>query len=73
MNIQIYCNFAVRNIYPSNMQRSMGTGRTAYQLYLREQAKSKDVVDILDYDNILEFVTVDEQEKFYRDWISSLA
>ncbi|EMY14190.1 hypothetical protein LEP1GSC043_3952 [Leptospira weilii str. Ecochallenge] len=40
---------------------------------MREQAKSKDVVDILDYDNILEFVTVDEQEKFYRDWISSLA
>ncbi|EMJ65904.1 hypothetical protein LEP1GSC051_3185 [Leptospira sp. P2653] len=48
MNIQIYCNSEVRNIYPSNMQRSMGTGRTAYQLHLREQAKSKDVVDILD-------------------------
>ncbi|EKR10514.1 hypothetical protein LEP1GSC122_3861 [Leptospira kirschneri serovar Valbuzzi str. 200702274] len=37
-----------------------------------EQAKSKDIVDIFDCDNHLEFATVDEQEKFYRDWISSL-
>ncbi|MGJ4786249.1 hypothetical protein [Leptospira interrogans] len=73
MNIQIYCNGAARNVYPSNIQRSMGTGRTAYQLYLGEQAKSKDIVDIFDCNNHLEFATVDEQEKFYRDWISSLA
>ncbi|EMY14169.1 hypothetical protein LEP1GSC043_3953 [Leptospira weilii str. Ecochallenge] len=41
MNIQTYCNSAVRNIYPSNMQRSMGTGRTAYQIVFERTGKIK--------------------------------
>ncbi|EMF82363.1 hypothetical protein LEP1GSC188_1674 [Leptospira weilii serovar Topaz str. LT2116] len=41
MNILIYYNGAARNVYPSNMQRSMGAGRTAYQLYLRDRRNQR--------------------------------
>lgn len=70
LNIQICCNGAARNVYPSNMQRSMGSGRVAYKLYSGERAKLEDVVDIFDCDDRLEFVTVDEQERFYKNWVS---
>ncbi|EKR62426.1 hypothetical protein LEP1GSC036_1703 [Leptospira weilii str. 2006001853] len=41
MNIQIYCNSAVRNIYPSNMQRSMGTGRKGLSIVFERTGEIK--------------------------------
>jgi hypothetical protein len=71
-NIQIQCNGAALNVYPSTMALSMGVGRLAYKLHLGRQAKMKDLVDIFDYDEELEFVTIDEQLNFYEDWLKSL-
>lgn len=72
-NIQIMCNGAAKNVYPSPMQMSMGSGRTAYLLKLSQQAKNADIVDIFGCMDTLIFVTVKEQESFYRDWIKSIS
>lgn len=72
-HIQILCNGAARNVYPSPMQMSMGSGRTAYLLKLGQQAKNADIIDIFGYQDSLTFVSVEEQEVFYRDWIRSIS
>lgn len=71
-NIQIICNGAAKNIYPSPMQMSMGSGRKAYKLYMGKQAKNSDVVDIFDCDESLEFVNIEEQSKYYDEWLKSI-
>ena len=63
-NIQILCNGAAENIYPSPMQMSMGSGRKAYKLYMGQQAESY-IVDIFDCEDGLDFVTIEEQSKYY--------
>ncbi len=68
-NIQIICNGASKTVYPSPMQLSMGTGRVAYKLYTGQKASMADVVDIFDCDENMEFVSIEEQEKFYSDWL----
>jgi hypothetical protein len=70
--IRVLCNGAARNVYPSPMQQSMGVGRMAYKNYLGQQARMKDVVDIFDYDEGLDFVVIDEQAKFHDEWLKSL-
>ncbi len=71
-NIQILCNGAAKNIYPSPMQMSMGSGRKAYKLSIGQQAKNSDVVDIFDYDEELDFVNLDEQSKYYSECLKSI-
>lgn len=71
-NIQIMCNGAAENVYPSPMQVSMGGGRVAYKLYIGEGAKIKDVVDIFECDEGLKFVDVDRQDEFYEKWLQSI-
>ena len=68
--IQILCNGAARNVYPSAMQFSMGNTRKAYKLYKGEQARMKDMVDIFELDDGLEFVDINEQLKFFEEWIN---
>ena len=53
-NIQILCNGAAENVYPSTMQLAMGDGRLAYKLYLGQQARMLDLVDIFEYDKSLD-------------------
>lgn len=72
LHILIQCNGAGLNIYPSAMQQSMGTGRTAYVLNMGEQGKMKNVVDIFDYNTTLNFVTIEEQKNYFNQWLSSL-
>lgn len=72
-NIHVFCNGTAKNVYPSAMQFSMGNTRKAYKLSLGKQAFMKDMVDIFDYDQDCEFVTVNEQMRFYNDWIQSLS
>ncbi|MGL5149256.1 MAG: hypothetical protein ACRC7N_01620 [Clostridium sp.] len=71
-NIQIICNGAAKNIYPSPMQMSMGSGRTAYKLCMGKQARNSDVVDIFDCDEDLEFANIEEQSKYYAEWLKSI-
>jgi len=67
--IFMQCNGAAKNVYPSPMQR---TGRTAYVLELCCPAKLSNVVDIFETREGLDFVTVEEQDIFYKEWLSSL-
>ena len=71
-NIQIVCNGAAKNVYPSPMQMSMGSGIKAYKLTMGQQAKNSDVVDIFDCDEQLDFVNMDEQSKYYTEWLKSV-
>lgn len=71
-NIQIICNGAAENIYPSPMQMRMGSGRTAYKLYMGNQARNSDVVDIFDCDEDLEFSNIEAQSKYYAEWLKSI-
>lgn len=70
--IQIVCNGAALNVYPSAMILSMGVGRFAYKLNLGRQAGTEDLVDIFDCDEDFKFVTIIEQLNFYKDWLKSL-
>jgi pantothenate synthetase len=73
INVQIICNGAAKNVYPSPMQLSMGSCRTAYMLQLGHRARSSDIVDIFECMNSLECVNVKRQEEFYSRWLKSLA
>jgi hypothetical protein len=69
--IQIMCNGAGRNVYPSAMQFDFGNTRKAYKKHLGIQAKMSDLVDILDYSEDVEFVSIDEQLHFENEWFES--
>lgn len=71
-NTQIMCIGAAKNVYPSPMQLSMGYGRKAYKLFIGQQARNIDIVDIFEYDEDLNFVNIEEQSKFHSEWIKSL-
>ncbi|MBS7531566.1 hypothetical protein IC619_013845 [Hazenella sp. IB182353] len=69
--IQILCNGAALNVYSSPMHLSMGSGCLAYKIRIGEQAKTEDLVDIFDYDENLNLVGVEEQARFYDNWVKS--
>ena len=71
--IQIMCNGAGRNVYPSPMQFDFGNTRKAYKKYLGQQARMSDLIDIFDYEDDLEFVSIDEQLKFQNKWSNSIS
>lgn len=70
--IQIMCNGAALNIYPSQMQLSMGSGRLAYKLKFGKPAISEDIVDIFECEDDLKFVKIEDQLKYYYRWLKSL-
>ena len=72
-NILLTCYGASRNIYPSPMSRSMGSGEKAYRLTLGQPARSNDLVSIFDVGPDVEPATVVEQAAFYQKWLKSLA
>lgn len=71
-HIQVMCNGAALNVYPSQMQLSMGTGHLAYKLKIGEPARLKDIVNIFEFDNGLRFVKIEEQFSYYNKWLKSL-
>lgn len=71
-NMLILCNGAAENVYPLTMQLAMGDGRLAYKLYLGQQARMLDLVDIFEYDKSLDFVSVETQLKFFDKWIKNI-
>lgn len=70
--MQIICNGATENVYPSPMIASMGEGRKAYRLFLGKQAKMEDIVDIFEYDGNAICVSVERQREFYVRWLKSI-
>lgn len=72
LNLQICCNGAAESVYPSPMFLSMGVARKAYKLTFGKQALMTDLVDIFDYDETLEFVSIELQEKYYEKWANSV-
>lgn len=70
--ILLMCNGTAKNIYPSPMSLSMGTGRKAYITRMGQQAFNKDLVDIFDYVEGFEHCSIQEQEEYHRSWLESL-
>lgn len=68
--LQILCNGAAKNVYPSPMQYSMGNCLKAYKLYIGKSALREDIVNIFEYDERLEFVSVEKQFEYHEEWIS---
>jgi hypothetical protein len=66
------CFGACRDVYPSPMIRSMGSGEQAYRLKLSCQAKMEDLIPIFASNPEITPVSVEEQEEFYRKWLRSL-
>lgn len=71
-NAFLHCYGASRNVYPSPMSRQMGGGIKAYKLQMGSQAKTSDLVSIFDTGSDVSPTTVDEQERFYKEWLASL-
>ena len=72
-NLMIACYGASKNVYPSPMLRSMGYGDKAYKLTMGKPARQEDIVSLFDSDKDVFPTTVDEQEKFYEEWLRSLS
>lgn len=70
--LQIICNGAAKNVYPSPMMMQMGDGRKAYLLKNGIQARTADVVDIFGMDAASLVCSVKEQDEYYAEWLSSL-
>lgn len=72
LNIKLLCKGCCKNVYPSGMILSMGTGRKAYTLILGKQAVKDTLVDIFDPCLADEYGTIEQQSEFFEAWIKSL-
>ncbi len=70
--IQMVCYGASRTVYLSGMALSMGAGEQAYRLTLGKSALHADLVSIFDSGSDVIPATVDDQQAFYRQWLTSL-
>lgn len=70
--ISLLCMGCCRNVYPSGMILSMGTGRSAYVLTIGRQATMKNVVDIFEPCPEEKYATIQEQKSFFDAWTDSL-
>lgn len=72
INCKLLCNGARRNVVNSGMSRQMGGGRKAYVVYLGEQAKRENIVDIFDDADLSLVGTIAQQSEFYKEWVASI-
>lgn len=66
------CYGASKNVYPSGMSRSMGSGDKAYKMTMGAPSKLTDLVSIFDTGPDVDPATIAEQEAFHDAWIESL-
>lgn len=71
-SIQLMCNGAAKEVYPSPMQLSMGCCRTGYVQYMSKPALIKDVVDLFEFDESLTLCDIKTQEEYHKQWLMSL-
>lgn len=67
------CYAASRNVYPSGLLRDMALGLKAYKHTLNKRVETSDTVDIFEHGSDLEIVTVEEQDRFHKEWLHSLS
>ena len=65
-----FCYGASLNVYPSRMSRQMASGTVAYVLTMGKSAETR--VKIFDSGPDVKPASVDNQKKFYADWLASL-
>ncbi len=70
--ILVACYGVSRNVYPSAMCRDMRRGLRAYKLVKGQNGKQEDLVSIFDFGADVEPATVDEQRKFWKEWLQSI-
>ncbi len=71
-SIQLMCNGAAKEVYPSPMQLSMGCCRTGYVQYMSKPALNKNVVDLFEFDESLTLCDIKTQEEYHKQWLMSL-
>jgi len=71
-NLLLKCYGSCVDVYPSPMILSMGDGRLAYRLTPGKPASNNDLVDIFDSDEGIILAKIDEQEKYYNEWLRSI-
>lgn len=69
--ISVLCQGSRINVRPSGMQREIGGGRGGYVHALGESPGSDSVVNIFET-YMGETATVDEQDRFFQDWLKSI-
>lgn len=67
----VLCNGSSRNVFPSPMSRDMGGGVMAFVLTIGKPASMENLVHIFERTIRIDPVTVDEQERFYEQWLAS--
>jgi hypothetical protein len=72
LDIQLLCNGARPDVFPSGMSRDMSGGRKAYVTKLGCPALRTDMVDIFDYADAQSVGTVRDQQIFHEQWVASL-
>lgn len=70
--LQINCNGAGQNVYPSPMSISMGGGAKAYRLSIGSPARSAELVNIFELSEGVNPVSLADQKAFYERWLQSL-
>ncbi|WPN56274.1 hypothetical protein [Pseudomonas sp. P9_31] len=70
--IKFLCKGAKLNVHPSRMSSQMSSGLVAYELKLGKPSEEEDLVRIFDYEDENITNNIEEQKKFYQNWIESL-
>lgn len=70
-NIKLLCQGCCKNVYPSPMILDMGDAIKAYKMTLGKHVKLEDLVFIFDPCKPEEYASIEEQESFYNEWIST--
>lgn len=70
-SLQLLCNGAMKEVYPSPMQMSMGCCRTGCIQKMGEQASNDNIVDLFEYEPSLTYSTIKEQLEYHNLWLSS--
>ncbi|MFC6337966.1 hypothetical protein GIR22_19255 [Pseudomonas sp. CCM 7891] len=71
-HIQFLCKGAKINVRPSSMASQMSAGLVAYELTLGKRTTQEDLVHIFDYEEHNLTNDPQEQQKFYKEWITSI-
>jgi hypothetical protein len=71
-HLLLKCYGASRTVFPSPMSKGMGYGSMAYKLYPGRPARQDDLVCIFDTGPDVSPASVDDQEKYYQEWLNSL-
>lgn len=72
-NIKFLCKGSKINVYPSRMSSQMSGGVVAYEMVMGRPAEAEDLVKIFDFEDTDITNNIEEQRKFYDQWVDSFA